>query len=89
MKLDLVNNALITPDDEQAVDLTGTLTVPDARKMQFSIESNDAGVIIMPLSEKNSNATIDYIQLKKLKKTQICFYYNPDRLTPVFIRYID
>lgn len=34
-------------------------------------------------------AVIDYIQLKKLRKTQICFYYNPDRLTPIFIRYIN
>ena len=89
MKLDLTNNILITPDDKQTIDLTDMLTVSDTKKMQFSIKSNDTGVIIMPLSEKNSNATIDYIQLRKLRKTQICFYYNPDRLTPIFIRYIN
>lgn len=89
MKLDLANNTLITPDDGQTINLTGMLTVSDTKKMQFSIESNDAGIIIMPLREENSNAVIDYIQLKKLRKTQICFYYNPDRLTPIFIRYIN
>lgn len=89
MKLDLANNTLITPDDGQTINLTNMLTVSDTKKMRFSIESNDAGIIIMPLREENSNAVIDYIQLKKLRKTQICFYYNPDRLTPVFIRYID
>lgn len=89
MKLDLANNTLITPDDGQTINLTGMLTVSDTKKMQFSIESNGTGIIIMPLREENSNAVIDYIQLKKLRKTQICFYYNPDRLTPIFIRYID
>lgn len=89
MKLDLANNRLITPDDGQTINLTDMLTVSDTKKMQFSIESNDTGIIIMPLREENSNAVIDYIQLKKLRKTQICFYYNPDRLTPIFIRYIN
>lgn len=89
MKLDLANNTLITPDDGQTINLTDMLTVSDTKKMQFSIESNGTGIIIMPLREENSNAVIDYIQLKKLRKTQICFYYNPDRLTPIFIRYID
>ena len=89
MKLDLTNNTLITPGDGQTINLTDMLTVSDTKKMRFSIESNDTGIIIMPLREENSNAVIDYIQLKKLRKTQICFYYNPDRLTPIFIRYIN
>lgn len=88
MDVDLKNNNLITPENGQKVKIN-IFAARSNEEYHISIEYYNYGIIIMPLRDGDSKAVLSHIQLKKLKKAQAWFYYNPDESTPVFIHYVN